>query len=89
MQQKPYFERPVFGRPVQTAPALEKASGIHRTVYTYGAKRGLFGEAAYRSEDSWLFDTSHPDFDRWFQEHKKQKRTKGEIKKHETAQAET
>jgi len=76
--------KPHFNHPVQTAPALEKAfkeQKIHRSLFVYGAARGLFGEAAYRSENIWLFDTSHPDFDTWLAAHWTQKRVKGRLKK--------
>ena len=76
MQEKPYFEYPV-----QTAPALQAATRIDRSLFTRGATNGLFGASAYKSGDSWLFDTSHPDFDRWFQAHWEQSRVKGERKK--------
>jgi len=75
MQEKPHFKCPV-----QTAPALQAATGIDRSLFSRGANNGLFGEAAYRSQDTWLFDTSHTDFDKWYQAHWQQPRVKGSKK---------
>ncbi len=72
---------PHFDRPIQTTRALQDATGINRTVFTQAANNGLLGEAAYKSGDSWLFDTSHPDFDKWYQAHWQQPRVKGNKKK--------
>ena len=66
-----------FDRPVQTTRAIQDATGINRTVFTQAANNGLLGESAYRSGDSWLFDTSHPDFVKWYQAHWQQPRVKG------------
>lgn len=76
-------KKPTFTNPVQTAPALEKATGVDRSLFTRGANKGHFGASAYRSGDSWLFDTAHPDFDRWWVAHWEQPRAKGERKKRE------
>lgn len=76
-------QKPTFTNPVQTAPALEEATGIDRSLFTRGAGKGHFGESAYRSKDAWLFDTSHPDFDKWFHAHWSQPRAKGEERKRE------
>ena len=65
-----------FERPIQTTRALVDITSIHRTVLTQAASNGLLGNAAYLSGGSWLFDTSHPDFDRWYQAHWQQPRVK-------------
>lgn len=68
-----------FDRPVQTATAISKVSGIYRTTLTRACVGGRLGQAAYRSEDAWLIDTSHEDFKKWLETY--EQRAKGSKKK--------
>ena len=55
--------------PVQTATAISKATGIDRGTLHRAGSAGKMGNAAYKSEDIWLFDTSHDDFKAWLEAH--------------------
>lgn len=66
-----------FAHPIQTATAIAPVYGIHRTTLTRAFARGELGDAAYRSSDAILIDTSHHDWLRWVEAHENQPRTKG------------
>ncbi len=68
-----------FDRPIQTVRAISAAYGINRTTITQAINAGLLGEAAYKSGDIWLIDTSHDDFKRWLDAHWYQARVKGQL----------
>lgn len=66
-----------FERPVQAVRAVQDATGINRSTILQALNRGAFGEAAYRSGDTWLLDTEHSDFKQWLNAHWRQARVKG------------
>ena len=66
-----------FERPVQTVRAVQDATGINRSTILQALGKGAFGEAAYRSGDTWLIDTEHDDFKQWLKAHWGQSRVKG------------
>jgi len=70
-----------FEKPIQTTVAVGKAYGIHRTTLTRAFHSGALGDAAYRSADAILIDTSHPDWFKWLEAHRSQPRVKGQAKR--------
>jgi len=66
-----------FDRPVQTVRAVQDETSINRSTILQAVYNGLLGEAAYKSGDTWLIDTSHDDFTRWLEKHWQQARVKG------------
>ncbi len=76
MQKNVHFERPV-----QAVRAVQDATGINRSTILQALGKGAFGEAAYKSGDTWLLDTGHPDFKNWLEAHWQQARVKGQRKR--------
>lgn len=73
-----YQEHRAFeGHPIQTATVIGEAYGVHRTTLTRAFNRGELKNAAYRSGDAILIDTSHEDWQHWLVIHEEQPRTKG------------
>lgn len=70
-----------FERPVQTVKAVSVATGISRSTLLQAAQRSDFGEDAYKSEGTWLIDTTGKQFLAWLERHWKQSRVKGEANK--------
>lgn len=80
MQKEVHFERPV-----QAVRAVQDATGINRSTILQALGKGAFGEAAYKSGDTWLIDTDHADFKRWLEAHWQQSRVlKGRHKRRDT-----
>ncbi len=58
-----------FDHPVQTAPAVGAQLNIDRSTLTRAFSNGALKKSAYRSADTILIDTSHPDFNVWLRQH--------------------
>lgn len=69
--QEHYFEHPV-----QTATVIGSLLGIDRGTLTRACSGKRLGGASYRSGDTWLIDTSHPDFKEWLTRHREHHKSK-------------
>ncbi len=56
---------------------VSELSGVHRTTINQAINKGLLGNAAYRSGDTWLIDTAHLGFIQWLASHWEQSRVRG------------